>query len=129
MSVAQQNRKPGASRLYRRASGRAGLIGSYAKGMYRRDFQRAIVAMSAVAALSFSMGSFFAAGVLILIGGFFDLVDGVVARHNDSATRFGAFLDSTVRVTEQYIKLARKHLKALVEDGGTSREELRELGA
>ena len=35
-------------------------------------------------------------GVLILAGGFFDLVDGVVARHRGIATRFGAFLDSTL---------------------------------
>jgi hypothetical protein len=35
-------------------------------------------------------------GLLILAGGFFDLVDGVVARHRGIATRFGAFLDSTL---------------------------------
>jgi CDP-diacylglycerol--glycerol-3-phosphate 3-phosphatidyltransferase len=52
--------------------------------------------LSLVAAVCFSMGVFVAAGVLILVGGFFDLVDGVVARHNDTATRFGAFLDSTL---------------------------------
>jgi CDP-diacylglycerol--glycerol-3-phosphate 3-phosphatidyltransferase len=32
----------------------------------------------------------------MLAGGFFDLVDGVVARHRGIATRFGAFLDSTL---------------------------------
>lgn len=36
------------------------------------------------------------AGLLILFGGFFDLVDGVVARHFAISTRFGAFLDSTL---------------------------------
>ena len=36
--------------------------------------------LSLVGALSFSMGYFVAAGVMILVGGFFDLVDGVVAR-------------------------------------------------
>jgi len=36
------------------------------------------------------------AGCLILLGGFFDLVDGVVARHRGISTRFGAFLDSTL---------------------------------
>lgn len=51
---------------------------------------------SLAGALAFSMGHFVAAGTLILFGGFFDLVDGVVARHNDAATRFGAFLDSTL---------------------------------
>lgn len=35
-------------------------------------------------------------GILILVGGFFDLLDGIVARSNNAGTRFGAFLDSTV---------------------------------
>ncbi len=52
--------------------------------------------LSLVAAVAFPMGWFVGAGVLILAGGFFDLVDGVVARHNGVATRFGAFLDSTL---------------------------------
>ena len=47
-------------------------------------------------AVEFARGEFLPAGVLILGGGFFDLVDGVVARQNGSATRFGAFLDSTL---------------------------------
>jgi phosphatidylglycerophosphate synthase len=36
------------------------------------------------------------AGSLILIGGLFDLIDGVVARTNGKATKFGALLDSTL---------------------------------
>jgi phosphatidylglycerophosphate synthase len=32
----------------------------------------------------------------MLASGFFDLVDGVVARHQGISTRFGAFLDSTL---------------------------------
>ncbi|MCX5719750.1 MAG: CDP-alcohol phosphatidyltransferase family protein, partial [Nitrospirae bacterium] len=35
-------------------------------------------------------------GVLILIGGIFDMLDGVVARINNKTTRFGAFLDSVL---------------------------------
>jgi phosphatidylglycerophosphate synthase len=35
-------------------------------------------------------------GILMLASGFFDLVDGVVARHQGISTRFGAFLDSTL---------------------------------
>jgi phosphatidylglycerophosphate synthase len=38
----------------------------------------------------------FLGGVLILIGGFFDMLDGVIARVNDRATHFGAFLDSVL---------------------------------
>ena len=46
--------------------------------------------------LAFAEGAFATAGVLLLAGGFFDLVDGVVARHFGIATRFGAFLDSSL---------------------------------
>jgi phosphatidylglycerophosphate synthase len=53
-------------------------------------------AVSLAAAAAFAAGSTFAAGLLVLAGGFFDLVDGVVARHQGRATRFGAFLDSTL---------------------------------
>jgi len=52
--------------------------------------------VSLVAALAFAHGSFLAAGILVLAGGFFDLIDGVVARHHGVSTRFGAFLDSTL---------------------------------
>ena len=52
--------------------------------------------VSTGAAALFAAGSPRAAGITILAGGFFDLVDGVVARHRGIATRFGAFLDSTL---------------------------------
>lgn len=48
------------------------------------------------AGLAFAQGSFRLAGCLLLVGGFFDLVDGVIARHFEISTRFGAFLDSTL---------------------------------
>lgn len=35
-------------------------------------------------------------GFLILFGGFFDMLDGIVARTNGKRTAFGAFLDSTL---------------------------------
>lgn len=54
----------------------------------------ALVSTGAAAALA--AGSPILGGLLILAGGFFDLVDGVVARHRGIATRFGAFLDSTL---------------------------------
>lgn len=40
--------------------------------------------------------SLFAGGLLILAGGVFDILDGVVARTTNRATRFGAFLDSVL---------------------------------
>ena len=52
--------------------------------------------VSGGAALAFMRGHFVLGGALILAGGFFDLVDGVVARHHGISTRFGAFLDSTL---------------------------------
>jgi phosphatidylglycerophosphate synthase len=54
----------------------------------------ALVSLGAAAA--FMDGRFVLAGLLVLAGGFFDLVDGVVARHFGISTRFGAFLDSTL---------------------------------
>ncbi|MCH2172156.1 CDP-alcohol phosphatidyltransferase family protein [Myxococcota bacterium] len=52
--------------------------------------------VSTASAICFARGEFVAGGVLILAGGFFDLVDGVVARHQGDASRFGAFLDSVL---------------------------------
>jgi len=54
----------------------------------------ASVSMGAAAA--FALGAFVTGGLLLLAGGLFDLVDGVVARHHGVSTRFGAFLDSTL---------------------------------
>jgi phosphatidylglycerophosphate synthase len=48
------------------------------------------------AAAAFAGGHFRSAGLLILAGGVFDLIDGVVARHHGITTRFGGFLDSTL---------------------------------
>ncbi len=52
--------------------------------------------VSLAAAVAFAVGHFVPGGLLVLLGGFFDLVDGVVARHQGSTSRFGAFLDSTL---------------------------------
>ena len=51
---------------------------------------------SIVSGVAFANGWFVLGGILILASGFFDLVDGVVARHNGISTRFGGFLDSTL---------------------------------
>ena len=53
-------------------------------------------AVSTGAAWALASGALFAGALLILFGGFFDLVDGVVARHHGISSRFGAFLDSTL---------------------------------
>ena len=54
------------------------------------------VLVSLASAVAFARGEFRLAGALILVGGFFDLVDGVVARHQGTSSRFGAFLDATL---------------------------------
>ena len=38
----------------------------------------------------------FAAGFVVLIAGFFDILDGALARHTNRTTHFGAVLDSTL---------------------------------
>ena len=53
-------------------------------------------AVSLGAAGAFAGGYFRAGALVMLAGGFFDLVDGVVARHFGTSTSFGAFLDSTL---------------------------------
>lgn len=50
--------------------------------------------VAGAAGLAFADGAFVVGGALLLAGGFFDLVDGVVARHFGTATAFGGFLDS-----------------------------------
>ena len=59
------------------------------------------------AAIAFGMGEFVAGGLLLWLGGMFDLVDGVVARHFARSSTFGAFLDSTLdRMVDMAVLLA-----------------------
>ncbi len=48
-----------------------------------------------VAAYMFAMGSLLWGGIFIALSGFLDIIDGAVARNNNSITKFGGFLDST----------------------------------
>ncbi|MBA7706466.1 hypothetical protein ES703_115320 [subsurface metagenome] len=41
-------------------------------------------------------GHLFAAGFVVLFAGFFDMLDGALARHTNRTTCFGAVLDSTL---------------------------------
>lgn len=51
-------------------------------------------------------GHLFAAGLVVLIAGFFDMLDGALARYTNRATRFGAILDSTLdRLAEAVVLL------------------------
>ena len=64
------------------------------------------VVISAAAALALALGNFPLGGVLILLGGLFDMMDGALARATNQATKFGALLDSTLdRVSEAIVLL------------------------
>lgn len=63
-----------------------------------------IVTLGASAVLMFHMRW---GGALVLLGAFFDVLDGVVARTNGRATQFGAFLDSVLdRYSDAFIFLS-----------------------
>ena len=51
-------------------------------------------------------GHLFAAGFVVLVSGFLDMLDGTLARHTNQATLFGAILDSTLeRLSEAVLLL------------------------
>jgi CDP-diacylglycerol--glycerol-3-phosphate 3-phosphatidyltransferase len=63
--------------------------------------------LSIGAGVLISTGHIFAAGFVVLVGGFFDMLDGALARLTNSTSRFGAILDSTLdRMSEAAILLA-----------------------
>jgi CDP-diacylglycerol--glycerol-3-phosphate 3-phosphatidyltransferase len=64
------------------------------------------VLVSLCSAVSFARGALPLGGVLLFVGGFFDLVDGAVARHHGTSSSFGAFLDSTLdRIVDMAVLL------------------------
>ena len=59
-----------------------------------------------VAAVVIATGHPFIAGFIVLAAGFFDMLDGALARHTGRVTPFGAVLDSTLdRVSEAVLLL------------------------
>ncbi len=59
------------------------------------------------AAALITTGHLFIAGFVILVSGFFDMLDGALARYAKQVTRFGAVLDSTLdRISEAVLLLA-----------------------
>jgi CDP-diacylglycerol---glycerol-3-phosphate 3-phosphatidyltransferase len=60
--------------------------------------------LSVVSAVLFGLGYARVAGVVMLLGGLFDALDGAVARESNRMSAFGAFLDSTLdRISEAAI--------------------------
>jgi CDP-diacylglycerol--glycerol-3-phosphate 3-phosphatidyltransferase len=78
------------------------------------------VLVSLGAAAAFADGRPRLAALLVLFGGFFDLVDGVIARHQGTSSRFGAFLDATLdRLSDMALLLGISvHAAALADPGG-----------
>jgi len=80
-----------------------------ARGVQPDHLTIAGVCLSLLAALFLGRGAFFAAGLVLLLAGLCDILDGAVARERGIVTKFGAFLDSTLdRVSEGalYVGLA-----------------------
>jgi CDP-diacylglycerol--glycerol-3-phosphate 3-phosphatidyltransferase len=62
------------------------------------------LALNIVAAYVIATGHFLLGGVLVLVSGLFDLLDGALARFTKQTTKFGAILDSTIdRISEAAI--------------------------
>jgi CDP-diacylglycerol--glycerol-3-phosphate 3-phosphatidyltransferase len=62
------------------------------------------LALNIVAAYVIATGHFLIGGVLVLIAGLFDLLDGALARFTKQTTKFGAILDSVAdRISEAAI--------------------------
>ncbi len=65
-------------------------------GLSPNSFTVAGVIITSIGAAAFLMGFIRLAGILILLGGLCDTIDGLLARTTGKASRFGALLDSTV---------------------------------
>lgn len=52
--------------------------------------------LSLVTGVMYGMGLFFAGGIVLLLSGFLDTIDGTIARLNKATTQFGALLDSVL---------------------------------
>ncbi len=76
--------------------------------------------VSVAAGVAFAIGWFGWGAIGILVGGVFDLVDGVIARKQGTATAFGAFLDSTLdRLADMALLLGIMVHYAAKGDAGT----------
>ena len=72
-------------------------------GLNPNSFTVAGVIITTIGASAFIMGHIRAAGILILLGGFCDTVDGLLARTTGKDSRFGALFDSTVDRYAEFI--------------------------
>ncbi len=65
------------------------------------------LALNLAAAVVIAFGHLLIGGIVFLLAGLFDLLDGALARYMEKVTRFGALFDSTIdRITEGAIFLS-----------------------
>jgi CDP-diacylglycerol--glycerol-3-phosphate 3-phosphatidyltransferase len=62
--------------------------------------------VTVIAAAFIARGDFFIGGIIVLVAGFFDMLDGALARITGRVTKFGGILDSTLdRISEAVLLL------------------------
>ncbi|MEK7353998.1 MAG: CDP-alcohol phosphatidyltransferase family protein [Chloroflexota bacterium] len=65
------------------------------------------VLLTLAAAVLIITGQLFVAGIMVLVAGFFDMLDGALARSTNRVSKFGAILDSTLdRFSEAVLLLS-----------------------
>ncbi len=69
--------------------------------IFRKDINPSILTLgglltNVLGAFAFGYGKFSLGGVIVLTAGFFDLLDGAVARVSGRTSKFGCFLDSVI---------------------------------
>jgi len=80
------------------------LINRFTKwGLSPNSFTLAGVIISCLAAVVFIMGYLRLGGILILLGGLCDMMDGSLARSAGKATRFGALFDSVLDRYSEFV--------------------------
>ncbi len=84
--------------IYPKIEGLLNTIGTalHAKGITPNQLTLGGLGLTFVAGLLFANGNFFLGGLVMLIAGSADMLDGPLARVGHKTTPFGAFLDSTV---------------------------------
>lgn len=80
------------------------LVSALAKGdIHPNSLTLAGFVITCMAAVALSKGSLRTGGLLILLGGLCDCIDGTLARATGKATRFGALLDSVIDRYSEFV--------------------------
>ena len=73
------------------------------RGFHPNSFTLSGLIITSMAAAAFIMGHLRTGGVLILLGGLCDSIDGSLARSTGKATRFGALFDSAIDRYSEFV--------------------------